>query len=183
MVAKARGGRAPGQRDAPAAWWSRAGGTPLAMPASPDCRGAAVRGFERLREGRLLRKPEQLGDLRYGKRAIGEEVLRALHAAPAHVVAQGLARLGFKDGAESGAARVEACGEFVDAYALSGVERSLDGGDSLPGEARACPRSRRPQGLPAGGVRTGELGDHGIHDASDEHMPAHRAGTLFADPS
>ena len=122
------------------------------MPASPDCRGAAVRGFERLREGRLLRKPEQLGDLRYGKRTVGEEVLRALHAAPAHVGAQGLARLGFKDGAESGAARVEACGESVDTYAAASPARPALA--RVPAARKACPQAACEQASSATMVST-----------------------------
>ena len=114
------------------------------MLRAPSGRREARDLLERVRERRLLRKPEQLRDLRHRKRAVAKEILGALRPTPADIGAQGLACLGLEDGAELGAARVEVPSELVDAHAPTAVERTLDSRGGLFGEARARPRARSP---------------------------------------
>ena len=143
------------------------------MLASPSGGGGAGVLFEGLGEGGLLRVVEPLC---HRKRAICQKLLRPLHAAPSYVGTQGLAGLGLKGGAQFGSAREESLGHLLDAHMSALVERALYKGRRFLGNSHAGVRACRPLRLSMGRMRTGELGDHGLHDALHIDVPAYGAG-------
>lgn len=153
------------------------------MLASPSrgCHAGVL--FEGLGEGGLLGIAESLGYLCYRKRAIGQKVLRSLHAASANVGAQGLACLDLKSGAQLGPAREEALGHLVDAHMSAFVERALNHRRCFFGNGYADACVCRLPRLLVGRARTGELRDHGLHDALHIDVSAYGAGAVLVNPA
>lgn len=155
----------------------------LLVLGTPSGGGGAGVLFEGLGEGGLLRVVEPLCHLRYRKRAICQKLLRPLHAAPSYVGTQGLAGLGLKGGAQFGSARKESLGHLLDAHMSALVERALYKGRRFLGYSHAGVRACRPLRLSMGRMRTGELRDHGLHDALHIDVSAYGAGAVLVNPA
>ena len=104
--------------------------------------------------------------LRHAQGPVGEKLLRPLGAPAPRVGGKPLALLGLEDGAELGAAHVQARRRLVHAELRALVERAFHEGDGLGGQPRRRAAALRAPGVLLRGVSARELRDHRVHDGA-----------------